>query len=112
MVNLFLIFMHPLMLSLLAALVGTAHPLVLILSALSSRTILSASVEYAFDLQRQSLWLLTLHDIISFAVYAGSFLCNSVTWRGSTFRVQRGGTLEDNELVQQRQRATRRRSDT
>jgi ceramide glucosyltransferase len=98
-----LLFMHPLVLSLLAALAGTAHPLFLIVSAFTARAILNASVEHAFDLDRQSLWLLTMHDVISFAVYACSFLGSAVTWRGSTFHVLRDGTMEKDELVRERQ---------
>lgn len=98
-----LLFMHPLGLSLLAALGGMVHPLMLIIPAFTSRAILSASVEHAFDLDRQSLWLLTLHDIISFAVFACSFLGSAVTWRGRTFRVLRDGTLENDELMDEGQ---------
>ncbi|WP_407175008.1 bacteriohopanetetrol glucosamine biosynthesis glycosyltransferase HpnI [Bradyrhizobium sp. STM 3562] len=100
-----LLFMHPLMLSVLAACAGTPHSLVLITSALSARAILSTSVESTFGLQRQSFWLLALHDAISFAVYVCSFFGNSVTWRGYNFHIQRNGTIETGDLIPEPRRS-------
>jgi ceramide glucosyltransferase len=100
-----LLFMHPLMLSVLAALTGASYPLVLMTSALSARALLNATVERTFDLQRQSVWLLALHDAVSFAVYVCSFFGTSVTWRGYNFHILRDGTIEENDLMPQPRRS-------
>lgn len=70
------------MLALVAALCGAPYPLAVMTAGLASRAILSASVERAFRLRRQHLWLLILHDAISFAVFVASFFGNAVKWRG------------------------------
>jgi ceramide glucosyltransferase len=90
-----IIFMHPLMLSVLAALAGTLHPIGLMMLALASRAVLVSSVEHSFRLSRQSLLLLILHDAISFAVFVCSFFGHSVEWRGSIYRILSDGTIEN-----------------
>jgi ceramide glucosyltransferase len=100
-----LLFMHPVMLSVLAALGGIPYPLALIGSAISARALLNATVERTFDLERQSIWLLALHDAISFAIYVCSFFGTSVTWRGYSFRILRDGTIEKDDLVPQPRRS-------
>ncbi len=89
-----IVFMHPLMLSVLAALTGTGHPLALITMAFSARAVLNASVERTFDLQRESFWLIALHDTISFAIFVCSFFGTAVEWRGYSYRILRDGTIE------------------
>jgi ceramide glucosyltransferase len=93
------------MLSVLATMTGASYPLVLMTSALSARALLNATVENTFDLQRQSVWLLAIHDAISFAVYVCSFFGTSVTWRGYSFHILRDGTIEKNELMPQPHRS-------
>jgi ceramide glucosyltransferase len=88
------IFMHPAMLAVLADLSGAQHPIALPGIAFASRVILSFSVERAFGLQRQALWLLALHDTISFAVFVCSFLSAAVEWRGQGYRILRDGSME------------------
>jgi ceramide glucosyltransferase len=89
------IFMHPLMLSVMAAVFGTLHPIGLIAVALASRAVLLSSVEYSFGLQRQALSLLVLHDVISFAVFVCSFFGQSVECRSSIYRILNDGTIGD-----------------
>jgi ceramide glucosyltransferase len=90
------IFMHPLTLSMIAACTGATHPFLLPGIAFASRAILSASSEHAFELQPQSLWLLALHDTISFAVFVCSFFGSAVEWRGLNYRILQDGTIERN----------------
>ena len=88
------IFMHPTMLALIAVLTGAQHPIALPGIAFASRAILSFSIERAFNLRRQPLWLLALHDAVSFAVFVCSFFSAAVEWRGQNYRILRDGTLE------------------
>jgi ceramide glucosyltransferase len=91
-----MLFMHPTMLALLAALLGAQHPIALPGIAFLSRAILSFSMERTFHLQRHALWLLALHDAISFAVFVCSFFGATVEWRGQNYRILRDGSLEKN----------------
>jgi ceramide glucosyltransferase len=88
------IFMHPAMLALIAALTGAQHPIALPGIAFASRAILSFSIERTFNLRPQALWLLALHDAISFAVFVCSFFSAAVEWRGQNYRILGEGTLE------------------
>jgi len=36
------------------------------------------------------LWLVPLHDAISFVVWVGAFFSNKIVWRGSVYRVRKG----------------------
>jgi ceramide glucosyltransferase len=90
-----ILFMHPLMLSLLAAIIGTSHPFSLMAVAFASRAVLTSSVERSFRLEPQPLWLLGVHDAISFAVFVSSFFGAVVGWRGSAYRILHDGTIED-----------------
>jgi ceramide glucosyltransferase len=36
------------------------------------------------------LWLVPLRDAISFGVWVGGFLCNTITWRGLSYRMKNG----------------------
>jgi ceramide glucosyltransferase len=90
-----ILFMHPLMLSVLAALIGTSHPVSLVAAAFASRAVLTLSVERSFRLEPQRLWLLAVHDAISFAVFVSSFFGAIVAWRGVAYRILRDGTIED-----------------
>ncbi len=89
-----MIFMHPTMLALIAALMGASHPIALPGIAFASRVILNFSVERTFKLQSHALWLLALHDMISFAVFVCSFFGAAVEWRGQNYRVFRDGSIE------------------
>jgi ceramide glucosyltransferase len=88
------IFMHPMMLALVAAAMGAQHPIALPSIAFASRAVLSFSIEHTFDLKRQGLWLLALHDAISFAVFLCSFFNAAVGWRGQSYRILHDGTME------------------
>jgi hypothetical protein len=86
--------MHPTMLALIVALTGALHPIALPGIAFASRANLMSSVERTFNLRRQALWMLALHDAISFAVFVPSFFKAAVEWRGQNYRILRDGTME------------------
>lgn len=88
------VFMHPVMLALVAALMGAQHPIALPGIAFASRVMLSFSIDRTFGLQRHALWLLALHDAISFAVFVGSFFSAAVQWRGQNYRILGDGSME------------------
>lgn len=88
------IFMHPTMLAVIAVLTGAQHPIALPGIAFASRAFLNFSIARTFNLQRQALWLLALHDAVSFAVFLCSFFRAAIEWRGETYRVLRDGTME------------------
>jgi ceramide glucosyltransferase len=88
------IFMYPTMLALIAALMGAQHPLALSSIAFASRIFLKFRIERTFNLPRHALWLLLMHDAISFAVFVCSFFSAAVEWRGQNYRILRDGTLE------------------
>lgn len=88
------LFMHPVMLALLAALMGAQHPIALPGIAFASRAFLSFRIERTFNLQRHALWLLALHDAVSFAVFVCSFFSTAVEWRGQNYRILRDGSME------------------
>jgi ceramide glucosyltransferase len=87
-------FMHSVMLALLAVLTGAQHAIALPALAFVSRAILNFSIERAFHLERSELWLLVLHDAISFAVFVCSFFSAAVEWRGQNYRIFHDGTIE------------------
>lgn|SRR5579872_1768503 len=88
------IFMYPLMLSIIAALLGAHHPIALPVIAFFSRVFLTFRVGRSFNLRRHSLWLLAAHDVISFAVFLCSFFGGPIAWRGQRYRLLHDGTLE------------------
>jgi ceramide glucosyltransferase len=90
-----ILFMHPLMLSVIAAVIGTSHPFTLLAVAFASRAVLTSSVERSFRLEPQRLWLLAVHDAISFAVFVSSFFGTVIAWRGSGYRILNDGTIDD-----------------
>lgn len=53
----------------------------------------AAAIARWLDLPRDGLWLLPLRDVLSFAVFVGSFCGRSVSWRDQLFRVEPGGRM-------------------
>jgi ceramide glucosyltransferase len=87
---------HPFPLALLAALSLGAAPaaLILLLAAFIARVWLLRTVCRAIGRPMRAWWLLPLRDMISFAVFVGSFFGRSVEWRGAKFHVTDGGDLK------------------
>lgn len=89
-----MIFMHPAMLALIAVLTGAQHPIALPAIAFASRIILNFSIERTFKLRSHAIWLLALHDTISFAVFVCSFFGGVVEWRGQNYRIFHDGSIQ------------------
>jgi hypothetical protein len=64
-----------------------------ILSALVCRLFLKDRLTREFELPNPSYSLLLARDMLSFAIYFGSFLFPRVSWRGQDFTVARDVTL-------------------
>jgi ceramide glucosyltransferase len=87
---------HPLPLSLLATLGlgGAPASAILILLAFVARVWLLRTVDRAIGRRLDAWWLLPLRDMLSFAVFVGSFFGRSVEWRGARFHVTDSGDLK------------------
>jgi ceramide glucosyltransferase len=80
----------------LAALVvlqGAAVAAAALAVALASRAWLIRRTDAAAPHVPGDWWLFPARDMLSAAVFAGSFLVRRVEWRGSRFRVQVGGGM-------------------
>jgi ceramide glucosyltransferase len=86
---------HALPLSLIgAALLGFSLPaLAVFAAALAARLHLKRTIDQSLARRGASPWLVPLRDVLSFAVFAGSFLPGRVDWRGCRYRVKGGGRL-------------------
>lgn len=65
----------------------------LAVGALAARAMLCLAVERAFGLHRHPYRLIPVRDILSFVLFAASFLGRGVSWRGHQFEVARTGAL-------------------
>ena len=86
---------HPLPLALLAfiLLLGAPVAAAVVAGAVIARLALMAAVDGAIGQPLKDWPLLVLRDIVSFAVFAGSFFGDTVTWRGEVLRVAPDGRL-------------------
>ena len=85
---------HTTVLAVLAALaIGTSLAWGAAAAALLLRWWWAAATARWLDLPRHGLWLLPLRDVLSFAVFLGSFCGRSVSWRNQLFRVEPGGQM-------------------
>ncbi|HVB17793.1 MAG TPA: bacteriohopanetetrol glucosamine biosynthesis glycosyltransferase HpnI [Stellaceae bacterium] len=64
-----------------------------VLTSLLLRWLSAGAIARALDLPRTGLWLLPLRDVLSFAVFLGSFCGRSVLWRGQLFRIDPDGHM-------------------
>ena len=84
------IFMHPLALSVVAAILGVSGSFLLISAALICRLALCWAIERAIALPRHRYALIPVQDAIAFAIFLTSFFGREVEWRGKTFTVADG----------------------
>lgn len=84
---------NPFALALTAALLGASDAGAMMGCALVCRMILCACAQHAFRLPAQPYWLIPVHDVIAFAIYAVSFAGTTVMWRGYRYRVAEDGTM-------------------
>jgi ceramide glucosyltransferase len=91
---------HPLPLALLAALLGAGSiallpAIAVAIAAIACRMAVLREVERAYRLPSQPYWLVPACDLLSFAVFAISFLNWEVSWRGHRFRMVAGDWTAD-----------------
>jgi ceramide glucosyltransferase len=86
---------HPAPLAMIGALLtGFAIPALIVLAvAVVARFLLAAVIDRAARRRSRLLWLLPVRDMLSFAVFVGSFLGRTVEWRGEKFHVTTDGDL-------------------
>ncbi|MBS0469822.1 MAG: bacteriohopanetetrol glucosamine biosynthesis glycosyltransferase HpnI [Proteobacteria bacterium] len=77
----------------LALLPGQVPALAAVAAAIFARLILKLRVDKAFPAASGPLWLLPVRDLVSFAVFLGSFLGQKVAWRGRHFEVETSGAM-------------------
>lgn len=93
-----LIFMQPMMFSLLAGLFGIAYPILLVAIALASRIALTETVARTLQIEgRERLHIVIhiIHDAIMSAVFVAGFFGANIAWRGQRYRILEDGTLDD-----------------
>jgi ceramide glucosyltransferase len=91
---------HPFPWALLAALLGAGSTALLpaiavAIAAIACRMAVLRQVERAYRLPSQPYWLVPACDLLSFAVFAISFLNWEVSWRGHRFRMVAGDWTAD-----------------
>jgi ceramide glucosyltransferase len=86
---------HPLPIALIGAAALGFSPAALAVLGLSlvSRAALLRQVDRSLKLQGARWWLWPARDILSLLIFVASFLVNSVTWRGTRFKVDPYGIL-------------------
>src|ERR1700722_3048613 len=86
---------HTMALAMLAALVSgfSLTSLVFLAMSCALRWTSTAVIAWTLRLPTAGLWLLPLRDLISFAVFVGSFCGRNVSWRDQLFRVEPSGRI-------------------
>jgi ceramide glucosyltransferase len=92
---------HPWPFALLALFGGDPAAIMVAIAVLVARVTLCRCVEWRFGLPRQNYWLIPVHDLIAFAVYAMSFFGATVHWRGADYRVAPNGSLIEGQDLRQ-----------
>jgi ceramide glucosyltransferase len=87
---------YPLPWALIALLLGVASTALLpatgiAVASVACRMALLRRVEQAYALPRQAYWLVPARDLLSFALFAASFLGRDVSWKGRRYRMVAGG---------------------
>ena len=87
---------QPVILALLAALVGTLNIgfFAVLAVAVAVRLVAVRVEERALGLERASLGLLALREFLTFAVFVAAFLGRTVLWRGVRYKIERDGTMQ------------------
>lgn len=86
---------HPVPVAALLAIFNGLDPaaVMLFLATLALRCGVARTLARILDLPTRRLWLLPLRDVLSFAVFVGSFCGRSVSWRDQLFRVDATGRM-------------------
>lgn len=62
-------------------------------AALAARVTLVLVTDASLARRTSGLWLIPLRDMLSFAVFVAAFFSARIDWRGTNFRVDKGGAL-------------------
>ncbi len=73
--------------------VGMIVPIAMVAAGLLARLILHFRITSRFAAPRGASWLLPFRDVLSFGIWAASFIGRRVTWRGQRFSVRQDGSL-------------------
>jgi ceramide glucosyltransferase len=86
---------HPLPLALIATVLFGFSPFSLGIAgvALAVRLWSKVLIDRATGTRAGSWWLIPPRDVLSFGIYLGSFVINTVRWQGRLFRVGDGGVI-------------------
>ena len=86
---------HAVAIAALAALCSGLSPISLVFFAMSClfRWATAGAAARILHLPLTGLWLLPLRDLLSFAVFVGSFFGRSVSWRDQLFRIEPSGRI-------------------
>ena len=86
---------YPTPLALVAVLLLNLSPasLAILVAALAARVLLATTVDRIAHRRTGAAWLLPIRDMLSFAVFVGSFFGHTVVWRGQRFHVTTNGAL-------------------
>ena len=76
-----------------AALLRSPDGLAILVAALAARLFLKRQVDRATGVSVGAWWLTPQRDILSFAVFIGAFVAQSVSWRGARLQVGGDGAL-------------------
>jgi len=86
---------HSLPLALIGLVLGGINPAgFIVVAALACRLLLQNAIDRAFGLRGDLFWLGPLRDVLSFAIFVGSFFGRGVQWRGHRY-----GLRADNRLA-------------
>ncbi len=85
---------HPLALSLLAVPLMPGAGAVVVAAALLTRCLLARTIDRWVGEPTAPMWWLPARDLLSFAVFAASFLARSVDWRGARLRMGPRGRVD------------------
>jgi ceramide glucosyltransferase len=86
---------HTMALAMLAALVSgfSLTSLVFLAMSCALRWTSAAAIAWMLRLPAAGLWLLPLRDLLSFAVFIGSFCGRNVSWSDQLFRIEPSGRI-------------------
>jgi len=77
-----------------AVFLGISYPSLLILAAaLGSRQLMKHKIDQGLGRHGPSFWLLPFRDMLSFAMFVGSFFISRIDWQGSAYQVNAVGEL-------------------
>lgn len=85
---------HALPIALIGLVLGGINPAgLIVVAALACRLLLQSEIDRALRLRGGLFWLGPLRDVLSFAIFVGSFFGRGVQWRGHRYGLRAGNRL-------------------